>query len=176
MKIMDNDRPLSYWERIAEENGISRKTFTYRLKRHAPRDAATMPLQNKGRGINPNSDRQIAISAGLKPEAIAQYRKRHPQTTLTQQEIARRQQEYRAAQEVPIVQQAKAAGLSHQLVYNRLSRGQRLEEALGTPPMKRSEYAKLGGKARVEQKRQERAARQRRNAQIPSALNNVLTQ
>lgn len=167
MKIMDNDRPLSHWQRIAEQNGISRKTFRHRLKRHTPRGAATQPLQNAGRSADPESNRQIALSAGLNEGAISQYLKRHPSTPLTPHQIAQKLVAFRAAQELPVTQQAKAAGLSHQMVYGRLKRGWRLEDALTTPPMSRAEYASLGGKARMQQKRQQCAARQPRNAQQP---------
>ena len=56
MKIMATDLPLSHWQRIAEQNGIQRRTFLYRLKTMDAKKAATKPLK-KG-GIKP-----IATSA-----------------------------------------------------------------------------------------------------------------
>lgn len=156
MQIMDNDLPLSYWIRIAEKNGIARKTFHYRLKRHAPRAAATMPLHNKGKPADPNSARQVALNAGLHECSIVKYRDRRPGCTLSNQQIVKKLLAHHKQRENTLSKRAKAAGLPEHVLYHRLSSGWPIDKALKEPLMTRSEYSRLGGKARAQQKREAR--------------------
>lgn len=87
MKILAYDLPISHWERIAQQNGISLRSFHHRLNRYAPNIAATMPLKNTGKRPDPKSARQQSLAAGLPFWAITQYRRQHPNTTLTNAQI-----------------------------------------------------------------------------------------
>ena len=176
MKIMDNERPLSYWSSIAKKNGISRRTFNNRRKSgYSKSEAATLPLANCGSSnANPNSYRQIALRAGLGETAISSYYSRHPTTTLTPHEIVKKLNDDK--QKESITAMAKKAGLQRAALSSRLRNGWPLEKALNTPAMTPSESARNAGRHKGKKQREARAARQRRNTQMPSALNNVLTQ
>lgn len=131
MKIMDNDRPLSYWQRIAAEHGICAKTFKYRLKHHQPKAAATLPLRNSGKKPDPNSQQQISLRAGLTARAISRYMVKHPDTTLTPQQVA----DLLVAEKARLTktQKAKAAGLKPQTIDARLRRKWPPELAYSAP-------------------------------------------
>ncbi len=160
MKIMPTDLPLTHWQRVAQQNGISAKTFRYRLKRHTPKAAATMPLNNTGRPANPQSDRQQSLAAGLPAGAITQHRYRHPNSSFTTDQIIAELKRQQAKRGNTLSDKAKAAGIPRETVYRRIQTlGWTLERALNTPSMTTHESARLGGKARAQQKRQRRDAR-----------------
>lgn len=174
MKIMPTDLPLSHWQRIAEQNGIQRRTFNYRLKKMSPDKAATTPLKRQNNGqsprINPNSMRQKCLAAGLDQAALCRYRRYHPNTPLSDEQIIERLLAYKAARANPIAPMAKRAGISPDAVRYRLNHNWSLEKALSRPPMTHSEAARIGGKARAKQKRQRRQKRLQQ-----AALNNAST-
>lgn len=176
MKIMDNERPLSYWAGIAKQNGISRRTFNLRRKAgYSKQEAATRPLMNSGcRNAKPNSHRQISLRAGLGETAVSSYYLRNPTTTLTPEQIVKKLKDAKKA--FSIDQMAKMAGLATPVVSSRLRNGWTLEKALCTPPMSASESARNAGRQKGKRQRQQRAARQQRDAQTTQALNNALTQ
>lgn len=163
MKIMDTEITPKYWLQLAKRNGISRKCYETRLKRGASyREAATKPIDPKHQHrlgkTNPNSVMQIAMAAGLSKTAIIDYRRRHPGCGLSNQQIIEKLQAYQKKRQNSISQRAKAAGLPDYIVYHRLGSGWTTEKALATPVMTRREYARLGGKARAQQIRQQRTA------------------
>lgn len=171
MKIMATDLPLSHWQRIAEQNGIQRRTFLYRLKTMDAKKAATKPLK-KG-GIKPiaTSKRQKSLAAGLDECALSRYRREHPESQLSDEDALAFLQARKAKLQNTLRERALAAGLSPQLVYHRISRNWPLDKALNTPPMPTSHAARIGGKARAQQKRERRQQRLQQ-----AALKNASTQ
>jgi hypothetical protein len=165
MKIMDNDRPLSYWQRIAEQNGISRRIFNHRVKRGAmPKQAATTPLKNSGgRKTDPNSYQQISLRAGLSPRAISRYMVKHPDTTLTPQQVA----DLLVAEKAKPTnaQKAKEAGLSPQTVSARLRRKWPPELVYSAPPMTPRQAAVRAAKQRGINRQQARQGASNQTAQ-----------
>lgn len=149
MKLMDHDYPLAHWQRIAEQNGIQRRTFQYRLQQYSPRAAATMPIKGKGRDGRSTSPRQIALKAGLHERAVTDYRQRHPTTELSNEQIANQLAKRKADIDKgnSVHAQARAAGVGYATVRLRLKRGLPLEQALNPQRMTKQEAGQLGGKA-----------------------------
>jgi hypothetical protein len=168
MKIMATDLPLKHWQRIAEQNGIHRKTFQWRLKSMTPKAAATIPLNTCP--TNPNSMRQKSMAAGLDEGALSRYRRENPASTLSDHAVLILLQARKHTVQKTVREQALAAGLSPQLVYKRLRKNWPLEKAINTPPMPTSQAARIGGKARAQQKRE-----RRQKLLQQAALNNAST-
>lgn len=174
MKIMATDLPLKHWQRIAEQNGIQRRTFLYRLKTMDPKKAATKPLKKGGIKPSATSLRQKSIAAGLDECALSRYRREHPESQLSDEAALAFLQARKAKLQNTVRERALAAGLSPQLVYSRMSgkKNQKwsLEKAISTPPMSASQAARIGGKARAQQKRE-----RRQKLLQQAALNNAST-
>lgn len=174
MKIMDTELTPRYWRQLATRNGISRKCYEARLQRgYNYRQAATTPVDKKhqhrlGKCVA-GSARQAALAAGLPESAVTNYRKRHPETPLTDQQIITALLDYHERMKNPIYKRARAKGLTTATVYRRTSvQGWSLEKALNTPPISASEAARIGNQVR-NQKRQKQREEKR-------ALNNASTQ
>lgn len=170
MKIMATDLPLKHWQRIAEQNGIQRRTFLYRLKTMDAKKAATKPLKKGGIKPSATSLRQKSLAAGLDECALSRYRREHPESQLSDEAALAFLQARKAKLQNTVRERALAAGLSPQLVYSRISRNWPLDKALNTPAMPTSHAARIGGKARAQQKRERRQQRLQQ-----AALNNAST-
>lgn len=159
MKIMDTDINRDYWRKLAVRNGISRELFSARVKRgHSLRHAATAPPAPKHRHAlgktNPHSKRQKSLAYGLDEGALSRYRRDNPASTLSDHAALILLQARKHTVQKTLREQAIDAGLSPQLLYSRLSKQWPLEKALSTPPIPTSHAARIGGKARAQQKRE----------------------
>ena len=141
-----------------------------RAKRHSAQNVSLSP-ENHGRekaaqttqkgGIKPiaTSKRQKSLAAGLDECALSRYRREHPESQLSDDDALALLQARKAKLQNTLRERALAAGLSPQLVYHRISRNWPLDKALNTPSMPTSQAARIGGKARAQQKRERRQQR-----------------
>ncbi len=165
MKIMAHDLPRDYWRKLAERNGLKYRTYWMRLQRGwTPEQAATTPTLHKAtRKPDPNSTTQKLKAAGLHPRTVNDYRRNHPDTTLTDDEIIAFAVERR--NQKSMAQRCREAGLHTDTVWARIHRqGWSVEEALSTPPMTPRQSGQMRAKQRKAQREAYIAENQARNA------------
>lgn len=98
---------------------------------------------------DPNSRRQKCLAAGLHESAVNGYLLRHPDTTLTDDEIVAYLVNRRSTK--TIAQLAREHGKNPRTVRHRIKKGMSLEEALDKPiNTAMSRFGREGGKAKAE--------------------------
>jgi DNA invertase Pin-like site-specific DNA recombinase len=146
MKLTSRDLPRSYWQRVAQRNGILRNTFNYRLRAGwAIEKAATKPVNSGGRAKQ--GAKPLCREAGLHEESVYQYRRaRNGAPELTDEEIVNRLKAHHAR--VSISELARESGVSRATISRRLARGWSVEKATRTPPTPPQVSARMAKKGK----------------------------
>lgn len=149
MKMTAHDMPRNYWLKQAEKNGIAYRTFWMREQRGwSSKEAATTPLCHKAtRKPSPDSTTYKLKAAGLRPNAVRDFRRNHPDTEMSVDEIIAH---LIARRERPtLTDMARAAGLHPDTVKYRMKRsGWSLERALSVPAMTRQQCGQIRARQR----------------------------
>ncbi|MDL4862958.1 hypothetical protein NPJ88_011485 [Halomonas elongata] len=129
------------WRPVARENGINETTYQTRMRRGwTPEEAATTPVQTKN---DPNGAAAKLRHHGFNLMGVREYRRRHPDSELTDDEIIQQMVERRERRRM--IDAAVAAGIPRQTIYHRQCyQGMTLEEACNTPLMTKSDAGRIG--------------------------------
>ena len=132
MNIAAHELPRSYWRKVAEKNGIRRKTFETRISRGwAHYDAATRPPRAGWRSAGSRTYEKCR-QAGLSEDAVSRYRRRHGKSAagMSDEEIIKHLRIYHTKSVRAL---ATRAGINRKTLESRLRSGWPLERALSEP-------------------------------------------
>lgn len=140
-QLLNTPAQREKWRQTARENGISDTTYTFRLRRGwAPEEAATTPLQAKN---DPNGTPAKLRRYGFCPTSVRDYRRRNPDSELTDDEIIQQMIERRERRQM--IDAAVRDGIPRQTIYHRQCyQGMTLDEACNTPLMTKSDAGRIG--------------------------------
>lgn len=152
MKVLPRERGDAYWRRVAlEEKGMKGSTYRMRrMKGMSAMEAALKPVKEVTPVLtNPNSAAQTAKRYGLGKNAIFDYKRRNPDTTLSYEEIAQVLAENKERREKAKAfnDRCRAKGLEPRTVRDWMTKYSMTEEqALGRKPMSRRERGRRNAK------------------------------
>lgn len=134
MKMTARELPRSYWRKVAEKNGVRRKTFNNRISRGwSPAEAATRPLKaGSGWKSTGSTTYEKCRQAGLAEDAVSRYRRRNGEAAaeMSDEQIIDHLRSYHTQSPKAL---AAKVGIHHKTLESRLRRGWDIQRALSEP-------------------------------------------